>query len=83
MQFFIGLMIMAIGVSMVVKTDSWLGFLGRNDWAEQKLGPGGSRLLYKIIGLFFCFFGILGITGLLNGFMTTTLGAIFGPREQP
>lgn len=82
MEFFIGLVILAVGVSMVVKTGSWLGFLGRNEWAEQKFGPGGSRLLYKIIGLIFCFLGILGITGLLNGFMTTTLGAIFGPREQ-
>lgn len=82
MQFFIGLVALAVGISMVIKTDKYIEFLGRNDWAEQKLGQGGTWLFYKLIGVVICLLGILGVTGLLTGFMGGALGAIFGPRQS-
>lgn len=70
MQFFFGLLGVAVGLSMIWKTEGWLSFFGRIAWAEQHLGiEGGSRLFYKLLGLLIIFFGFMGITGLFNGFM--------------
>lgn len=80
MEFFLGLVLIALGVHMVIKTEIYLGFLGRNEWAEEHLISGGSRLLYKIIGLIFCFLGILGITGMLDSLAGGIASAVFGPR---
>ena len=79
-SFFIGLALTAAGFSMVFKTDWYLGFMGLNAWAEDKLGGGGTRLMYKIIGVIFCFFGILAMTGQLNSLMEGALGSVFGSR---
>lgn len=78
-SFFIGLACSAVGFSMVYKTDWYLGFMGLNDWAETKLGGGGTRLMYKLIGVLFCFLGILGMTGQLNDLLAGTAGLVFGP----
>lgn len=80
-SFLIGLVIAVISFSMVYKTDWYLGFFGLSDWAENKLGPGGSRLLYKLIGVFGCFLGVLGMTGQLSGFAEGIAGFLFGVKR--
>lgn len=80
-QFFIGLIMLALGFHMTWKTDAYMGFMGRNEWAEQKLGPGGTRLMYKIIGIFICFFGILGVTGQLSGLAEGAAMTVFGSKK--
>lgn len=80
-SFLIGLALTCAGFSMVFKTDWYLGFMGLNDWAENKLGGGGTRLMYKIIGLVFCFLGILGMTGQLSGIAEGLATAMFGLKR--
>lgn len=80
-QFFIGLVFLILGMHIVWKTEVYFGFFGASEWAERKFGPGGTRTFYKLVGLILVFLGILGATGLLSGFMTGAVGAIFGTRK--
>ena len=79
-QFIIGAAMIGVGMHMVIKTDVYLGFMGRNEWAEEKFGPGGTRLFYKLIGLLVTFLGILGVTGQLTGLAQGVVTTIFGNR---
>lgn len=75
MKILLGILITALGVTLVIKTEWFLQNFGRIDWAEQKLGlNGGSRLMYKLIGIAVIFFGFLLITGMFGGFMSGTVG---------
>ncbi|OGH61957.1 MAG: hypothetical protein A2848_03590 [Candidatus Magasanikbacteria bacterium RIFCSPHIGHO2_01_FULL_50_8] len=80
-SFLIGLALVAGGFSMVYKTEWYIGFMGLNDWAEAKLGGGGTRLMYKLIGIVFCFLGILGMTGQLSGLAEGAATAAFGLKK--
>jgi hypothetical protein len=72
-----GLILMALGTLIIIKTEFLLENFGRIAWFEEKLGSeGGSRLGYKLIGLIIIFFGLLLTTGMFNGFMTTTLSPL-------
>lgn len=80
-SFLIGLALAGGGFSMVYKTDWYIGFMGLNDWAENKLGGGGTRLMYKLIGVVFCFLGALGMTGQLGGLAEGAATAVFGLKK--
>ncbi|MFC1613604.1 hypothetical protein ACFL23_04735 [Patescibacteria group bacterium] len=70
MSFFVGLTLITIGVILVIKSEWFYQNFGSIQWAEQHLGTsGGSRIMYKLIGLICIFLGIMGITGLLNVFL--------------
>ncbi len=72
-----GLILMALGTLIIIKTEFLLENFGRISWFEEKLGSeGGSRLGYKLIGLIIIFFGLLLTTGMFNGFMTTALSPL-------
>ncbi len=74
-----GILILGVGFLIVWKTDWIVINFGKSDWAESKLGSsGGSRLLYKFIGLVIMFFGMLMITGLHKAFLMSTVGKLFG-----
>lgn len=78
MSIFIGIIIVLCGVGMIMKTEWVVQNFGSNSWAEQHLGTsGGSRLLYKFIGLVFIFIGFLLITNLWGAFLMATVGKIF------
>ena len=78
MQIIVGIIAVLIGAGMVVKTEWIIQNFGTNAWAEEKLGyNGGSRLLYKCIGIIFVLLGFLMITGLFEGFLMATLGKVF------
>lgn len=78
MRYFIGILMILIGVGVILKTEWIIENFGTNAWAEAKLGTsGGSRLLYKLIGLALIFFGFLLVTNLFQGFLMGTIGKLF------
>ena len=81
MRFIIGFLLVVAGFFLVWKTEAFVSFAGLSDWAEQHLGTdGGTRLMYKLIGIGFIFLGMMAITGLYEGFMEATVGTLFAPR---
>lgn len=50
--------------------------VGRIGLAEKYLG--NSYNFYKLFGIIIMFFGFLGMTGLLGGFIMSTVGKLFG-----
>ncbi|MCW1930497.1 MAG: hypothetical protein KIH62_004245 [Candidatus Kerfeldbacteria bacterium] len=64
MKYIIGLMIVAAGAFMVIKTDTMMRIFGRNSWAEAKLGGGGTWTFYKLIGVGAVILGFAVITDL-------------------
>jgi hypothetical protein len=65
-----GLIAIAIGTLIVIKSEDLLKNFGRISFFEKHLGAeGGSRLGYKIIGLIVIFIGLMATTGLFDGFM--------------
>ncbi len=70
MTFIIGVIIFAVGLSLIIKTEWYLSNFGRIDFFEQHLGlEGGSRLGYKLLGMLVIFIGLLAITGMIGGFL--------------
>ncbi len=65
-----GLILIAIGALIVIKSENIFRNLGRISWFEKHLGAeGGSRLGYKLIGLIVIFFGLLMASGTFDGFL--------------
>lgn len=65
MKYIVGIILIAFGVFMVWRTDLMMRTFGRNGWAEQHLGNGGSWSFYKIIGVTLSILGLLIMTGSL------------------
>ena len=79
MKFVIGILAIVIGAGMVIKTELLIQTFGRNAWAEQHLGTsGGSRLMYKLIGIASIIIAMLGMTGLLGPIILKVFGRMFG-----
>lgn len=79
MKYFVGILAMALGVVMVIKTEWFIQNLGTNAWAEAHLGSeGGSRLMYKLIGIGMFVVALLGMTGLLGNIILGVFGGLFG-----
>ncbi len=78
MRYFIGIVLVLLGIVQVLKTEWFIQNFGLNAWAEEKFGmSGGTRLMYKVIGIIFIFFGFLIVTNMINGFLMGTVGKIF------
>ncbi len=81
MKYVIALIVVVIGSLMVIKTEWFLQNFGTSDWAEAKLGGGGSRLMYKLLGIAGIILAILGATGALGEIILSVFGSLFGgPR---
>lgn len=79
MKFFVGILAIALGVFMVIKTEFFVQNFGSIAWAEEHLGSsGGTRLMYKLIGLAFIALSVLGMTGLLGNMILGVVGGLFG-----
>jgi len=77
MRYFIGIFLLAVGVGLVLKTEWIISNFGASAWAEAKFGTsGGSRLMYKLVGIILIFFGFLFITNMIQGFLLGTVGKI-------
>jgi len=76
MYFVIIIAIIAIGATLVIKTEWIYGFMGPIDWAEEHLGTeGGTRIFIKLLGIAI----ILGTFLWITGFMQNIVLAIFRP----
>lgn len=74
---------MPIGALMIIKTEWIVENFGKNGWAEQNLGTeGGSRLLYKLLGLVLIIVSFLGITGMLGGIVWSIFDSLFGVYKK-
>jgi len=69
-QVFLGIIILASGLFLILKTEWLLENFGRIAWFEAKLSSeGGSRLGYKLLGLAAILIGIIVMTGSGSDFM--------------
>ena len=63
------------GITLIWKTEWYVQNFGKNAWAEEHLSlAGGSRTLYKIIGLLVIFFCWIYAFGMLEGCLEGTIG---------
>lgn len=77
MNIIFGLILMAVGTLVIMKSEVLFRNFGRIAWFEKNFGSeGGSRLGYKLMGLVVVFFGLLLTTGTLNGFMNAILSPL-------
>ena len=73
----IGLLVTAVSTILIIKTEWFVQNIGRNSWAETHLGTeGGTRLMYKLIGLTGITMGLFLITGLYDSFIRWLLGPL-------
>ncbi|MFA5128075.1 MAG: hypothetical protein WC457_03690 [Patescibacteria group bacterium] len=74
----IGILMMAAGTLLVFKAEWFYLNFGSISWAEEHMGTsGGSRLMYKLIGIAFIFFGMLVATDMIQSFVMGTIGKLF------
>jgi fatty acid desaturase len=67
----IGLIIMAIGVFFVARSEKLLENFGRIAFFERYLGAeGGSRLGYKLLGIIIVFIGLITTLNLSHDFLS-------------
>lgn len=79
MKYAVGLSAIAAGIFLVIKTEWFVESFGASAWAEEHLGTsGGTRLLYKLIGLAMITISLLGLTGLLGAIILGVFGRLFG-----
>ena len=79
MKYIIALLAIAVGIFMVIKTESFVEMFGASAWAEEHISTsGGTRMLYKLIGLVFIILALLGATGLLGKIIIRVFGRLFG-----
>lgn len=72
-----GLIIMAAGTMMIIKTEWLLQNFGRITWFEDKFGTeGGSRLGYKLVGVIIIILGVIELSGGMGGFLSWVLSPL-------
>ncbi|MFA5995219.1 MAG: hypothetical protein WCW27_05235 [Patescibacteria group bacterium] len=74
MPYVVGLIMIAVAVAFIVKTEWWVSAFGRVTWAEQNLGAeGGTRIFYKLLG-----FGLIILAFMImSGRIFTVLDWVF------
>lgn len=78
MRYIFGIIAIIIGTILVLKSEWFYNFFGRIELAERYLGTdGGSRLMYKLIGIAVVFISLLYMTGGVED----VLKAIFLPGQ--
>ncbi len=82
MSYVVGILAIILGTIMVIKTEWFLSSFGTIQWAEEHLGTsGGSRIMYKLIGLAFIILSLMGMTGLLGKVILGIFGPLFGIKQ--
>jgi len=73
-----GLIIAIAGSLLVIKTEKIIEQVGTNSWAEVKFGTwGGTRFMWKMLGLLTVFIGFVIMTNMTEGFLMGTVGRLF------
>ena len=76
----IGIIIIVAGFLLAWKTEAVHKFTGRVAFAEKYFGTeGGTRLFYKLLGIFIMMVGFMVLTGFYKGFLRAIVG-IFLPK---
>ena len=82
MRYFIGIVCVLAGVALILKTEWFIENFGASAWAEEKFGySGGTRLMYKVVGMVLIFVGFLAITNMYQGFLMGTVGKLLIPGK--
>ncbi len=80
----LGLILVVIGALITIFANKIYNAIGPIPWAEMHLGTeGGSRLMYKLIGILFCVIGFLIATGLIRNVVLAVFGRIFFRQVIP
>ena len=70
-----------VGSIMVIKSEWFLSFFGRIDWAEIHLGSeGGTRVFYKLLGMITILISLMIMTGTIEGLLFAIFGPLFRGR---
>lgn len=81
MKYTVGILAIVVGAILVIKTEWFVQNFGTSSWAEAHLGSsGGTRLLYKLIGIAMIVLSLMGMTGLLGEVILGIFGRLFGIR---
>lgn len=87
MQYILGLLLAGFGFLMVWKTDKFYEFFGPLPVAEKYIhSEGGSRMLYKLIGVVLIIVGFMIFTNLEQSFVLWIAQNFFGavaPGQAP
>ena len=82
-KFIFGIIIAAIGFLLVWKSEWLLNNFGRIPFAEKHLGTsGGTRLMYKLIGILVIIFGLMYATDLTGKLLAGITNLIFRTNIQ-
>jgi len=83
MQIIYGMLAIIAGILMLKFNYQLVGFTGRQQWIERKLGSGSTYLAYKIFAIIIVLVGILVVTGLGSPFenwLLSPLKRVFQPQ---
>lgn len=72
----LGFFIVFVGIMMVWKTSAFQEWVGSIDWAEEKIGPGGTNTFLKLLGVVVVFIGIFTVTNIISDFLSS-LASLF------
>ena len=79
MKYFYSFLVILLGFLLVRFTNWIVTNFGYMDWAEHHLGSyGGTRLMWKIIGVLFIVGALLVISGLMNNILYSIFSRIGG-----
>lgn len=82
MTYFFGIGGIILGVVLIIKTEWFVQNFGASDWAETHLGTsGGTRLMYKLIGIAMILLAMMGMTGMLGQVIISIFGRLFGLKQ--
>jgi len=77
-NFIIGILMIGAGVLTLKYNYQVVGFTGRPEWLEDKLGQGSTYFAYKIFSVLLIIIGMLYATGLSGAFF----GWLFSPLKN-
>lgn len=76
-----GIIGIVIGSIMVMRSEWFLSFFGRIDWAEIHLGSeGGTRVFFKLVGMILILVSLMVMTGMIEGLLMAIFGPLFRER---
>ncbi|OGH59783.1 MAG: hypothetical protein A2725_02080 [Candidatus Magasanikbacteria bacterium RIFCSPHIGHO2_01_FULL_33_34] len=79
MRYIYGLIAIVLGVMFVIKSEWLVNNFGANAWAEEHLGTsGGSRLMYKLMGIAIIILTVMILSGMAQEIFLSVLGRTFG-----
>lgn len=73
-----GTLVIILGVFLIIKTQWFITNFGHSAWAEAKMGGGGTRLLYKIVGIIFIIGSLMYMTGMMEEVVVGAASRLFG-----